>query len=606
MILYNDSIRRSSKVPMLFKDFFGVCGSRIIPRHLFLSCCSEEAIVLLNDVEVILSRFPIEQRFYLYNCVMCHSNCCTFIAALICQLMFVQNAFASDMVVARWFSIPHSQKRFSQNDPKYSLFYNYRELTNWEYVVNSHFIFLLFFSVNLTCSNLTMFMVLAPSFIVTAAGFYSNQGISIDLTSIDYWFILSLAISYFICYITNALTYRDIFKMFVNRTTDFAFVNDNTMLELSHEFMSLSHITLDAMSMLCLAAAESEARRTRCMMWLLRKQQFEVQKLRPDSISSHRRSSSNTVSIRKVLRQEFECGDLSVSLGSVNYAACFESLSQVCRCGIEFRFDFSDNQDPGVRCIEYDLRHFLCSFLFSVLLHAFSWSSPATGSLKVLVSIRVSNTAALNTVTPPTHSSCCDDAAIGCAVATCPDQTHADSDQQYLHFSAELLDPPPSLTAAFPDGSWISPFLEHDNFAVLEFVTRLQGSVHIPPKNGLGPDRLLGAFALPCVVATAAAQGPAPYTPLDDVPLRVLIIEDQPMFAANLIVKIKAFFPNYAIDHESNVADAHLKFSSGSQNYDVVLIDMFMPMQRDAAVDSQAGVCFAFCVMFFIISVSAS
>jgi hypothetical protein len=135
-----------------------------------------------------------------------------------------------------------------------------------------------------------MFMVLAPSFIVTAAGFYSNQGISIDLTSIDYWFILSLVVSYFICYTTNALTYRDIFKMFVNRTTDFAFVNDNTMLELSHEFMSLSHITLDAMSMSCFAAAESEAQRMRCMMWLLRKQQFEVQKFRPDSISSHRRS----------------------------------------------------------------------------------------------------------------------------------------------------------------------------------------------------------------------------------------------------------------------------------------------------------------------------
>jgi hypothetical protein len=246
--------------------------------------------------------------------------------------------------------------------------------------------------------------------------------------------------------------------------------------------------------------------------------------------------------------------------------------------------------------------------LFSVLLHAFSWFAPATGSLKILVSIRVSNTAALNIVAPPTHNSCCDFAAIGSAVATCPDQTHADADQQYIHFTAELLDPPPSLVKVLRShSSWISPFLEHDNFAVLEFVTRMHGSVHIPQQNGLDPDLLLGAFALPCVVVAAAALGPPPYTPSADLPLRVLIIEDHPKFAAHLIAKIKAFplASNYAIDHESNVADAHLKFSSGSQNYDVVLIDMFMPMQRDATVDSQAGVCLAFCIMFFSISVSA-
>jgi hypothetical protein len=94
-----------------------------------------------------------------------------------------------------------------------------------------------------------------------------------------------------------------------------------------------------------------------------------------------------------------------------------------------------------------------------------------------------------------------------------------------------------------------------------------------------------------------------------------LIIEDKPMFAADLIARIKRFpsASNYTFDHEGNVADALAKFVSGwqkvdgliptvkpSATYDIVLIDMFMPMERGAAVDSQAGVRVVFAALVLV------
>jgi hypothetical protein len=574
-------------------------------------------------VDAILKKFPIEQRALLFHTVMCHSNCCTIIVAAVCMMNLLLGAFASDMVVASWFSIPHSQKRISRDDPYFPLFYNYRELINWEYIINNHFMHLLIFNVNLTCTNAIMFMVLAPNFIVMAAGFSSNQGTSIDLTSIDFWFILSLAISYFFCYITNALTYNNIFKMFVNRATDFTFVSDSTMLELSHEFMSLSRITLDAMSTSCASASASIARRIRCMMWLLRKQQFEVQKFRPDSMRLHNAETTTAVSIRRLLRQEFENSSSSSPLEAVSFGAWFVALCNICRCRIEFQYEYSESQDVTVRCVESDIRHFFCSFLFSVLLHAFYWSSSAADSLKVLVRVGVCNTLTLNATFNRRPRACRNASANLSGVTPYPnhEELHsnrvctvpcADSDAQYVHFSAEMLDLQTSVVASSEEElSWIAPFFELDNFAIFEFVTRMHGSVHIPRKDGPESDPSLGAFALPCSVAAVAVAE----SPTAKLPLRFLIIEDKPMFAADLIARIKSFpsASNYTFDHEGNVADALAKFVSGGQKvdgliptvkpsatYDIVLIDMFMPMERGVAVDSQAGVRVVFAALALV------
>jgi hypothetical protein len=626
MILYNYYLRRSAKVPAVFMDSFGLCFSRFIPRRLMLLLCDHRAMGLLDDMDSILNMFPIEQRVHLFYSVMCHSNCCTIIVAAVCMLSFVQGALVSDMVVASWFSIPHSQKRISRDDSSFSLFHNYRELINWEYIINNHFMHMLFFNVNLTCTNATMFMVLAPSFVVTAAGFASNQGRSIDLTSIDFWFIVSLAISYFVCYITNALTYSNIFKMFVNRTNDLAFVSDNTMRELSHEFMSLSRITLDAMSTRCATASTLAARRIRCMMWLLRKQQFEVQIFRPDSMRLHNSEVTAAVSIRKLLRQEFEHGDSSLLLETMNFGAWFMALCDICQSRIEFKYEFSENLDVTVRCVESDIRHFLCSFLFSVLLHAFHWSSSVSGSLKIIVRVLLSNTVTLN-ATMNRKSRTCHKVSTNLSVVTpCPNHAELHSnhifavpcdgtDTQYVHFFAELLDLQTSAVLSTDlEEPWFAPFFELENFAIYEFVTRMQGCVQIPQIIGPESELFGGAFALPCSIATVAAAA----SPTAEIPLRFLIIEDKPMFAAHLIARIKNFpsASNYTFDHECNVSDALAKFSSSGQqvdplissadssaSYDIVLIDMFMPMERGAAVNSQAGVRFLF-IAFGVYAIS--
>ena len=161
-ILYNDSIRRSANVPGFFKDCFCLLSSRLVPRRFFLKFCDHGARELLEEVDEIFSKFPIEQRFHLYSSVICNSNISMLTCSVVSLLIFLQNALSSELVVANWFSIPHSQKQASLNDADYSLFHNYRELANLQYVMDAHFIFFIFFAVILTCSNLTMLLVLAP------------------------------------------------------------------------------------------------------------------------------------------------------------------------------------------------------------------------------------------------------------------------------------------------------------------------------------------------------------------------------------------------------------------------------------------------------------
>lgn len=623
VVIYNDSIRRSAKVPALLSNVFCIITSRFVPRCLFLAFCGQETSELLREVDFIFDSFAIEQRVHLYHALICHSNVCVFVTSLVCMLMFLQNAFCSELVVAWWFSIPNSQKNTSPSDPTFKLFHNYRELVNWEYLVNSHFIFFIFFAVNLTCSNSTMLRVLVPSFVVTAAGLYSNHGTTVDLASIDSWFMICIVVSYCLSFITNALTFRNIFEMFVNRTNDLTFVSDNTMLEMSHEFMSLGHISLEALRALCDPAAPSHSERVQCMMWLLRKQRFSVQQFRPVSFDvPSMLAIPRDVSIRRLLREEFDVGDPSVPLKLEHHVTCFKSVCKLFHCEVEFRIDLSDDIDLMVCGVESEMKHFLCSFLFSVLMNAYDRASSDTALLKICVSVSACKGVNLDSVFTHNHQASRRGSIELSAAAprlspslkstlslhdVCPVQIE-DPDGQYLQFVAEVVNSAPLLD--IPNRvkpSWISKFFDLDNFSAIEFATRMKGSIQIPASHGgnrVSEFDHLGAFALPCVSSNISAKDESDLP----IPLRLLILEDKPAFAAKLIAKIRQLplAESYTIDHENNVSDALVKFSNAKQNhagqvydsnrtYDVLLIDLFMPMEPGAAEDSQAGVCLDFC-----------
>jgi hypothetical protein len=151
---------------------------------------------------------------------------------------------------------------------------------------------------------------------------------------------------------------------------------------------------------------------------------------------------------------------------------------------------------------------------------------------------------------------------------------------------------------------WIASFVDSDNFAVLEFVTRLHGALLIPSNIRSQHAKHLGAFALPCQVAAISTKA-LTLGDAEALSLRLLIIEDNSSHAAQLIAKIKAYpqASSYVVDHESNVADALAKFSNAEheadarvcnsnarRSYDIVFVDRFMPMERGAREDSEAGV----------------
>ncbi len=622
VILYHDNLRRSVTHTFWFRDLACLLGtSCYLPRRLLRVTCSAETLEVLDDIHAIIRKFPIEQRIHLYQAIMCHSNYCLFVVAFLYLLLFLHNTLSSELVVAYWFSIPHSQIKATRNDTNYNLFFNYRELTNWEYIVNDHFLFLLFFAVNLTCTNSTMFLVLAPTFFVTAAGLYSNHTTTIDLGSIDSWFIISLFIAYMLSFITNALTYRDVCEMFVNRAKDSAFVSDNTMLELSHEFMSLSCITLEAMEECCSTTSTSNADLIRCMMWLLRKQRLHVHLFQPSSISvlpaNRRALLPQNVSIRKLLSEEFEPVQASSSAKLGSFGAMFASACKICHCDVEFKHDLGESVDLTVCCAESEMRHFMCAFLCSVL----SSASHSAGFSRIRVSVKMCRASDLNkSLTQTSRSNLLVLDAEGSDTPRSNRRiarAHSlhrvsplpvvDADMQYVQFVAELLEMEPfDVSSAREHLSWIESFFELDNFAVLEFVTRMQGSIQIPRKEIFEIDHILGACALPCALTTI---------PTSDLPptstLRILIIEDQALLFNHLISKIKRFaelaelpFESlYSIDHATNVADAVVKFSTDTPNimgklssfpsnriYDIVLIDRFMPMAEGLAPVPEAGV----------------
>jgi hypothetical protein len=159
--------------------------------------------------------------------------------------------------------------------------------------------------------------------------------------------------------ITNALTYRNVCEMFVSRSNDSAFVDSNTMLELSHEFMSLSHITLEAMDACCNL---SDAPRIKCMMWLLPIQRLQAQRF-PFALSdASPEATPSALSVRKIFSEEFQPGDPLKSMKFGNFGSYFSSVCQTFNCEIEFRHDYDSGSDLRVCCVESELRHFVCTF----------------------------------------------------------------------------------------------------------------------------------------------------------------------------------------------------------------------------------------------------
>jgi hypothetical protein len=407
--------------------------------------------------------------------------------------------------------------------------------------------------------------------------------------------------------------------MFVNRAKDSAFVSDNTMLELSHEFMSLSCITLEAMEACCSATSTSNADLIRCMMWLLRMQRLQVHLYQPSSLSTltatRRVLLPQNVSIRKLLSEEFEPVDASSSAKLGSFNALFASACKMCHCDVEFKHDLGESVDLTVCCADSEMRHFMCAFFCSVLSSAFH----SAGFSRVRVSVKVcrafdldkslTQTSRSNLLVLDTEGTMRPNRRIARAhslhrVSPLP---VVDADIQYVQFVAELLEITPfDVPSASEHLSWIQSFFELDNFAVLEFVTRMQGSIQIPREGIPEIDHILGACALPCAV-TAIPSSDLPPTST----LRMLIIEDQALHFNHLMAKIKRFAELaglpleslYRIDHATNVADAVVKFSTetptgigqnssfpSNRTYDIVLIDRFMPMEEGLAPVSEAGV----------------
>jgi hypothetical protein len=160
-------------------------------------------------------------------------------------------------------------------------------------------------------------------------------------------------------------------------------------------------------------------------------------------------------------------------------------------------------------------------------------------------------------------------------------------------------------------------------FAVLELATRMHGSIRLPGPFQSDFDNILGAFAFPCsVTAVSSAVVSSGVESGDLIPLRVLILEDRADFAEDLIANITnlPLASKYIIHHETNVADALHRFSNSelrasvvfdsaieqlSRTYDVVLTDLWMPMERGGGADPQAGVRdVLFCLYIFPVHLS--
>jgi hypothetical protein len=430
--------------------------------------------------------------------------------------------------------------------------------------------------------------------------------------------MITLFVSYFLSFITNGLTYRNFSDTFANRANDFAFVSGTTMLELSHEFMSLSHITLEAMETYCSRSLpSSECLRVRCMIWLLRKQRLQIQSLRPssfDPLNSRKKDNqpplTYSVSIRKLFQEEFGVNNSSKTFMFGNFGTYFESVCNCFHNKLEFDFAFSDDVDVIVRTVESEIKHFLCSFMFSVLMNASNLESVTKEVLRICVNASVCTAADLNAIHAPTSQiSTQEDSASASAQASHTQRSltishtlhqvrHIHPDKQYVQVVASITEPCVASSIRVPP--WIASFYDYDNFAILEFITRMQGYIHVPRRSDPVLNGNLGTFAFVCTTAAVSAGEEGVR-----LALRLLVIEDNLRFFENLKMKITdlPLASNYIIDHESNVADALHKFSNSEQRvvgrnpegdairtYDIVLTDLFMPMEVGGAIDAEAGV----------------
>jgi hypothetical protein len=489
-----------------------------------------------------------------------------------------------------------------------------------------------------------MFMVLVPTFVVMTAGISSNDGSNVHMGRIDSWFIISLVVSYILSFITNALTYRDICQMFSNRARDSAYVRDDTMLEISHEFLQLSHIVDCALHLTIEPTAlQRQSDHIRCMMWLLKKQRLEVQSLRHvglEALGSRNRRAPCDVSLWNLLKSEFKPS-------SELYGECFASLCRMSRCHVEFTHHFHGNDDPIVRSEESDLRHFLCSFMFSVLMNFCKGRHDEL--LKCCVKVSVCRRDALcNVLTDRLDLSREFTGNHPLSLAISGHQFHstyvAPDDAQYIQVVVDSCNAESAVASSTSDQFlWISSFFELENVAVLDYVTRMNGYMTIPPHDSSVSVGFIGAFALPCKIDLLAevpprecsfvVTSPAHHSPTSlveveslspltaavrptafqvleqplvasNVPLRILMVEDRALIAKSFIKRLRAssLTAHYVVHLAPNVAQALSSFrncsqpvpsqtsSDGLNAYDVVLLDNNMPLADEGPNVLDAGV----------------
>jgi hypothetical protein len=602
MILLDAITRRCARVPTFMRVCFGIITYRFVPRRFFCLFFDQDARDSLAEVDAVFGRFPVDQRIHLYLAVVCHSSLSIFALALTFSLMFLQNTLSSDIVVASWFSILSSQIKASIGDADYELFWNYRELTNWEYLINDHFVFLLFFAIMLRCQSFVLFLVLVPNFIATAAGLQSNHNKSIDIHNIDSWFYVTLAVSYFLCFIINALAFRDVCGAFIKRSNDRNYVSQNTMLELSHEFVSRSHLAQVALDGYCKSSAPECAQRVQCMMWLLRKQRLEVERFRPNASRGLESGSSSQPAsrIRTLLSEEFGCGD------NLRFGAWFASMCKECQCEVSIDFTCSKHDDAIVEGAESELRHFLGSFAVSTLMHVSKHFADGSAPVRICFEVSICRAGELNAILTQQdegHSSDADCRRVSApcaAAASC--SPRIEHEMNFVQMIAMFRGPMPP--AASPKRSaWMHSFVENDNFSALEFAARLHGFIRTPRNSSSEPHRFISACALPCRLVTASEAGAVRLARAASpaLPLYVLLIEDRLELAEVFIAKIKRspWSADYEIRHCTNVEAALALFSDSNvssaggvegASFSIVFIDKFMPMRIGERENSQAGV----------------
>jgi len=369
------------------------------------------------------------------------------------------------------------------------------------------------------------------------------------------------------------------------------------------------------------------------MMWLIQKQRLEVQSLRHvglEALGSRNRRSASDLPLWKLLRNEFKPGQCKYT------GECFASVCSMSRCEVEFKLLFDDNVDATVRSEESELRHFLCSFMFGVLINA-SKCFPE-GSLRLFVAVNICRSSALcsQLTTRPSHQLSPRHRSLALAVSG--HQVHpassVDADTRYVQVVVEqsfcssdvAFVPVPASDKL----QWIASFADLVNVAVLDYITRMHGYMHISPSVSFTSVGCIGAFALPCstrvgivdtstqersFIVTPTVDARAQLLPASTTPLRILMVEDQNIIAMRFKRDLKEspLTAHYVVDHAPNVAQALLMLRNRAQPvpgetgsdganaaYHVVLLDNQMPMTDGGSIDEDAGVRLLFISCFVL------